>query len=55
MSVKHRVNFDTTESLYRSFFYVSKIKLGKTMTELFNEFMQNTVKQYEQDIKGKIA
>ncbi len=52
---KRRINFDTTESLYQNFFFVSKFKIGKTMTELFNEFMQNTVKQYEQDIKGKIA
>ncbi len=52
---KRRINFDTTESLYRDFFYVCKLQIGKTMTELFNEFMQNTVKQYEQDIKGKIA
>lgn len=52
---KRRMNFDTSESLYQAFFFVSKFKIGKTMTELFNEFMQNTVSQYEQDIKDKIA
>lgn len=52
---KHRINFDTSESLYQQFFYVSKFKIGKTMTELFNEFMQDTVKQYEQIAKEMIA
>lgn len=52
---KHRINFDTSESLYQQFFYVSKFKIGKTMTELFNEFMQHTVNKYEQTVKEKIA
>lgn len=52
---KQRINFDTSESLYQQFFYVCKFVIGKTMTELFNEFMLNTVKQYEQTVKDKIA
>lgn len=52
---KHRINFDTSESLYNQFLFVSKFKLGKTMTELFNDFMQDTVSQYEQVIKEMIA
>ena len=52
---KHRINFDTSESLYQEFFFVSKFKIGKTMTELFNEFMQDTVNKYEHFVKGKIA
>ena len=52
---KQRINFDTSESLYQQFFYISKFIVGKTMTELFNEFMQNTVNKYEHKIKEKIA
>lgn len=52
---KQRINFDTSESLYQQFFYVSKFIIGKTMTELFNEFMLATVKQHEQTVKEKIA
>lgn len=42
---KHRINFDTSEDLYLAFYHKAKFVHKKSMTEVFNELMENFVKE----------
>lgn len=52
---KQRINFDAPVQLYEKFFFITKFILKKSMTEVFNDFIQRTVEEHEQNIKIKIA